>query len=316
MERLTLSGSRLTVSRICLGLGGFGARVQGVAAERLLADYLEQGGNFVDTAHCYACWIPEAGAGSSERALGAALRALQAREQVVIGTKGGHPAFGEGYPWPDAFLSPEQIRTDLAESLERLGTDRVELYYLHRDDPRVPVGEIMTVLNDAIREGHVQEVAASNWSEGRMDAANEYAAAHGLRPFVGSQVQWSLATPDRAIGPDPTTRYVTPAMAAWHAGNGLPVFAYSAAAGGYFADPPRVTAQYDTAANAARRERAGTLAAELGVTRTQVALAYLLSQPFPVIPLLGTVNREHLREELGAAALRLTAGQVAWLEGG
>lgn len=316
MERLTLPGTTLSVSAICMGLGGFGARIRGAEAERLLATYLEQGGNFVDTAHCYACWIPDAGAGSSERALGACLRSLGAREHVVIGTKGGHTAFGEGYPRPDAFLAPERVALDLAESLERLQTQRIELYYLHRDDPRVPVGEIMDALNRHIQAGAIREIAASNWSEARMDAANAYAAERGLRPFVASQVQWSLATPAREIGPDPTTRYVTPETAAWHTRTGMPIIAYSSAAGGFFADPPRVSAQYDTAVNHARRERSHALAAELGATPTQVALAYLRAQAFPVVPILGTVNRDHLLEELGAVSLRLTAAQAAWLESG
>ncbi|NPV48852.1 MAG: aldo/keto reductase [Armatimonadetes bacterium] len=313
MTTRPLPHTDLVPSRLCLGLGDYGTRVAGEAAVRLLARFMELGGNFVDTAHCYSFWVAGAGAGSSERQLGAAMRELGCRDRLIVATKGGHPEGGEAYPRPDHYMAPEVVSQDLAESLERLGIATVDLYLLHRDDPRVPVGEVMDALNEHLQAGRVRYLGASNWSVERIAAANLYAAERGLQGFCVSQVHWSLAEPPWEMGPDPTTRCVTLADAAWHTATGLPIMAYSPSAGGYFAGRGE---SYDTSTNAARRERAGQLADEMGLTPAQVALAYLLNQPFPVYPIVGTMSEAHLVEAMGAAEVRLTPEQVAWLRDG
>jgi aryl-alcohol dehydrogenase-like predicted oxidoreductase len=314
MTRRPLPGTDLAVSALCLGLGGFGTRVQGGDADRLLAAFLEAGGNFVDTAHCYSFWEPN-GLGASERELGACLRRLGCREEVVIGTKGGHPDMGAAYRRPDRYLAPEVIASDLDESLDRLGVAFVDLYYLHRDDPRVPVGEVIDTLNREIDRGRVRHIGASNWSVARIAAANEYAAARGLQGFVASQVHWSLALPTWKPGPDPTMRFVTEEDAAWHAATGLPIVAYTATANGFFAGNPRAAALAENPINAARLARARELAAQLGHTPNQIALAYLLHQPAAVIPLFSTTRLDHLRDAVGAVEVRLTPEQVSYLRG-
>jgi aryl-alcohol dehydrogenase-like predicted oxidoreductase len=311
-----IPGTDLAVHPICLGLGDFGTRVAGDDALRLLEGFLAAGGNFVDTAHCYSFWVPEGGLGASERQLGECLRRLGCRDQVVIATKGGHPDGGKDYPREDLYLSPVVVACDLDESFERLDIDAIDLYLLHRDDPRVPVGEVIEMLNREVASGDLRYLGASNWSTERIAAANEYAAAHDLRGFCVSQVHWSLAEPKWDIGPDPTMRHVTAADAAWHEASGLPVMAYSASAGGYFAGREGAEGGYGTPTNAARRERARELAAELGATPTQVALAYLLGQPFPVYPIVGALDQAHLAEAMGAADIELDPEQVRWLRDG
>jgi len=309
----SIPGTDLTVHPICLGLGDFGTRVAGEAALRLFEGFVAAGGNFVDTAHCYGFWVPD-GLGASERQLGECLRRLGGREQVVIATKGGHPDGGEDYPRPDQYLAPVVVSCDIDDSLDRLDIDTIDLYLLHRDDPRVPVGEVIEMLNSEVARRRIRYLGASNWSTARIAAANEYAAAHGRRGFCVSQVHWSLAEPKWEIGPDPTMRHVTVADAAWHEASGLPVMAYSSSAGGYFAG--RAEESYGTPTNAARRERARELARDLGATPAQVALAYLLGQPFPVYPIVGTLSEAHLAEAMGAAEIRLQPAQVRWLRDG
>lgn len=312
MLRSVIPGTDLAVSPLCQGLSQFGTRLAGEGAVRLLAGFLAAGGNFVDTAHCYSFWVP-GGDGASERQLGEAVRQLDCRAELVICTKGGHPAAEGGYPRPDRYLAPEVITRDLDESLERLGLDYVDLYLLHRDDPRVPVDEIVAALNAEIRRGRVRHIGASNWSVERLAAANEYAGVHQQRGFRVSQVQFSLARPKWPLGPDPTMRYLTDADRAWHEATRLPVMAYSASGGGYFAG--RGEEGYGTPANAARRERARALARQLGATPTQVALAYVRCQPFTVYPLVGTLDEGHLAEAWGSLELALTTEQVEWLRG-
>lgn len=306
MTRLPLASTPLTLSPLCLGLGDLGTRLAGAEVVRLLEVFLQAGGNFVDTAHCYGFWGP-GGTGASERELGLALRTLGCREDLVIATKGGHPAVAPDYPRPERYLAPEVIASDVCESLQRLGTDYIDLYLLHRDDPRVPVGEIIEALNVWVAAGELRLLGASNWSTERIAAAQAYAAAQGLQGFAVSQVHFSLADPTWPVTEDPTMRTMDAKMHAWHLAAHLPVMGYCASAGGFFAGRDN---GYATAPNLARRERAAALAGELGATATQVALAYLLAQPFPTFPIVGTLEAGHLLEAVGATQLALTPDQV------
>jgi aryl-alcohol dehydrogenase-like predicted oxidoreductase len=315
MRHRALGDTDLVVSSLCLGLGNWGTNLAGDGALRLLETFLSAGGNFVDTAHCYGFWGP-GGVGASERELGAAMRTHDCREQLVIATKGGHPACEGGYPRPEAYLAPEVLTSDVSESLQRLGTDYIDLYLLHRDDTRVPVGEIIDALNSHVALGRLRHLGASNWSIERLAAANAYAAAHGLRGFCVSQVHFSLADPKWPVTDDPTMRTMTPEMLAWHAETALPVMGYASSAGGFFAGRESAEAGYATPENLARRERARALASEVGATPAQIALAYLLAQSFPTFPIVGTLNPEHLREAIGSIRLELTEEQARWLRDG
>jgi aryl-alcohol dehydrogenase-like predicted oxidoreductase len=296
-------------------MGGFGSRVKGAEMERLFATFREAGGNFFDTAHCYAFWQEE-GAGCSERALGACLRRFGGREEIVIGTKGGHPAMGPRYSRPDRYLAPEVIAADVAESLERLGVDTIDLYYLHRDDVRVPVGEIVGALNREVESGRVRYLGASNWSVARIQEANDDAAARGLQGFVASQPQWSLGEPNWRPEPGPTMRFVTDEDRAWYAAHSLAVIPYSSTSTGYFATAGERGKDYQNPTNEARLRRAQRLASDLGGTPNQIALAYLMHQGFLVVPVIGTVSPEHLQDALGAVQIPLTPEQVRWLREG
>ncbi len=305
----------LRVSALCYGLGSFGSRVKGAEMERLFTTFREAGGNFFDTAHCYAFWLDE-GAGSSERALGECLRRFGGRAEIVIGTKGGHPDVSAGYPRPDRYLAPEVIAADLRDSLERLGVETIDLYYLHRDDPRVPVGELIESLNHEVAQSRIRYLGASNWTVARMQAASDYAAAHGLQGFVASQPQWSLGEPNWQPGPEPTMRCVTDTDREWYAAHSLAVIPYSSTSNGYFATSGERGRDYQNSKNEARLRRAQQLAEVLGCTPNQVALAYLMNQGFLVVPITGTTDPAHLGDALGAVRVPLTPEQVRWLREG
>ncbi|MEI7834029.1 MAG: aldo/keto reductase, partial [bacterium] len=270
--------------------------------------------NFFDTAHCYCFWR-EGGLGASERALGDCLRHFGGRDEVVIATKGGHPDSGPDYRRPDDYLAPELLVSDIDDSLARLGVDTIDLYWLHRDDPRRPVADIIGVLNVEIQRGRLRAQGASNWSVARIAEANEYAAAHGLHGFTASQPQWNLAHSTAQPGPEPTLRFLSPDDRRWHTASQVPVVPYNSTAGGYFATD-RQDGALANPISQARRQRARTLAAQLGCTPNQVALAYLRHQPFPVVPILGTSNLDHLHDAFGACGVHLQPEQVRWLEEG
>jgi aryl-alcohol dehydrogenase-like predicted oxidoreductase len=297
MRRVKVPGSALEVSALVYGTSDWGIDPK-VSVEPLYTTFREAGGTSFDTAHCYAFWKDALGA--SERSLGACVRAHDRRADVVLCTKGGHPSDPPRYPRPDRYLGPEVLASDVRDSLERLGTDYIDLYFLHRDDPRAPVDEVIDALAPEVASGRVRAIGASHWSVRRIEDANAYARARGLTPFVASQPGWSLA---QILPRDDRAFYQKTQLA---------VFAFSPTARGYFAgtkDPG-----VDNPTSRARLERARKLGAELGATASQVALGWLMAQPFPVAPILGTMNVEHLSDALGAARLALTDEQAAWLE--
>ena len=311
-------------SRICLGTGSFGSEISPEESFAVLDAYAEAGGNFLDTAHIYAAWV-EGGWGASERTLGEWMRANHNREDVVLATKGGHPPLDQ---LDMGRCGPENLRQDLSESLERLGVDRVDLYWLHRDDPGRPVGEIIDTLAGFLKEGLVGSYGASNWSIARIAAANAYAASSGRPPFAANQPGWSLARRPAETIPVEGMLFADDTTRAWHLKTGLAMAAYSAQAKGYFGNenvawaeggfegPPPRAEEYDAPDNRQRLQAAARLAREKGCTANQIALAWLLHQPFPVYPIVGTRNPGHIRESLEAESIELTEEDIRVLNTG
>ena len=312
MESVNLPNTDITVSRLCFGTGAFGTSVTGDRADRLLAAFVAAGGNFFDTAHCYAFWVAN-GLGASERELGASLRRIGAWDNAVVATKGGHPDGGPDYRRPADFLSETVVHSDIEESLNRLGTDCIDLYYLHRDDGTTPVGEIIELLNREIEGGRIRYLGASNWSVERIAEANAHAAKTGLRGFAISQVQWSLSEPDWTAGPDPTMRTVHQHEMAWHVQSGIPIAAYSATGNGFFAKEDPGTAN---PVNRARWERVRAASETLGCTPTQLAVAWLLHQRPVVLPVFSTTNEKHLAEVLAVDTAPIDLNILAQLDEG
>ena len=159
MRAFTIPHTDLTVSALSLGTGGMGTHVSHDDSFRILDRYVERGGNFLDTAHIYAAWVP-GGGGASERTIGDWIRTRGARDAVAIGTKGGHPHLET---MTISRLSPQEIVQDLDESLERLQIETIDLYWLHRDDPKRPVGELIETLTDAVTQKKIRYFGVSNW---------------------------------------------------------------------------------------------------------------------------------------------------------
>lgn len=258
------------------------------AGAALLDEYVRLGGNVIDTARVY-------GDGESERALGHWLERRSAlRDQLVVVTKGAHPE-GERKR-----VTPADIAHDLHESVERL-RGPVDLYLLHRDDPAVPVGAIVECLNEHREQGLTQAFGTSNWTTARIDEANAYAAAHGLEGFCISSQHLSLASQNEEHWPD--TRSATdPAIHDWHVRTQTPLLAWSSLARGYFVgrDDPDVMRVYDSPANRERRRRAKAVGRRLGFSAAQIALAWVLHQPYPVYAAFGARTPEQLRKLYGA----------------
>lgn len=310
----SLPGIPLTPSRIVLGSVFFGSDISEAESFAVMDAFAEAGGTFLDTAHVYAAWL-DYGVGASERTIGKWLRARGNRDRMVVATKGAHSPLTAKEKV--GRCSRADLEQDLGESLERLGLGYVDLYWLHLDEPTRPVGEIIEALAALWESGRIHAYGASNWSTARIEAANEYAAAHKLPPFVASQPWFSLG----ALAADPAADE----LLHWHRASGLTMIPYSSQANGYFGaenaawarggfagEAPRAKS-FDSQANRRRLQRAIALADQKGCTSNQIALASLLHQPFPIFPIIGTSDPAHAREALGAVGVTLTPAEMAGL---
>lgn len=319
MEHLTLPRTDLRVSSLCLGTADFGAGISQGEVESLLDRFVEAGGNFLDTAAIYADWT-SAGKGSSERSIAAWMRS-HPNAELVIATKGAAP---EMHSPGVSRMTRGEIEFDLNNSLQNLGVEAVDLWYLHRDDPSVPVEEVLGLLEDQKRAGKMRFYAASNWRASRLKEAEAAAQKMGATGFVADQPLWSLAQPD-LTGSDPTLEVMNPELFAFHEGSGVAAIPYSSQANGFFQKVAegRSTATalvaYETelvrAANHARFARLETLSREKGLSLTQLVLGFLTSQPFPVVPIIGSRTLEQLNDSLSGADVHLSAEQTRTLEG-
>lgn len=323
MQYRPFPGLPLAPSVICLGTGGYGTNIPTEQAFALLDAYAEQGGNFLDTARIYGAWAP-GGDGASEKTLGAWLKRTGARHRFVISTKGAHPDLSTMHI---SRIGPADLAADIRASLDALQTDVIDVYWLHRDDPAVPVGEILAALNEHLAAGRVRAIGASNWSLARLVEANEYAREHGLTGFQANQIGWSLAAANTGTSPVAGMLYMDATTHAYHEQTGLPVLAYSSQATGFFsgkyrreqmAAPPASTAArlYFTPENFNRLDRATELARQHGITPNQVNLAWLLGQPFPVYPIVGCRTVEQVRDSCAAAHSPLSTAEIRFLAAG
>ncbi len=283
----------------------------------LLDAVFEAGCTTFDTAHNY-------GGGSVERVFGAWLNDRGVRDQVVILGKGAHPYDGRER------VTPEDIDSDVANSLERMGVELIDLYLLHRDNSKLPVGPIVEALDRHVREGRLSAVGGSNWSTARLEEANAYARQHGLTPFVVSSPNLSLAVALKPPWEGCISISADSAARAWYERTQMPLFVWSSLAGGFFSGRIRrdnldgfetyfdklCIETYGAEDNFARFDRAKELGQELDLTPAQVALAWVLNQPVDVYPLVGCRTGDEFRENAAAVDVTLTPEQLAWLESG
>jgi len=303
-----IPGIERPVARVVLGSIGLNVNDPDHVGS-MIERYLERGGTMIDTANIY-------GGGRSERAVGDWVRRSGRREDILLLTKGAH------HDKRGKRVTPEEISFDLGQSLERLGVPSVDLYVLHRDDPDVPVGPIIDVLNGHAARGRLRAFGGSNWSHQRLQEANAYARERGLTSFAASSPNLALAVPKEPMWADCISIAGDADALRWYRETGMPILSWSSQAGGFFSgrftpdkpdDKDMVRVYYDDA-NWERYRRAEKLGKELGHSTIQIALAWVLNQPdLNVFALIGPRSLEELNSSLDAAELQLSPDQVRWL---
>ena len=300
------------ISVIGIGTAEFGGRHPEWLARDLLDAYVSIGGNLVDTARVYGDFVTPRN-GESEKIVGRWMEDRGNRREIFLSTKGGHPPLDD---MRRSRLSPEEIRNDMAASLEDLRTDHVDIYFLHRDDPSRPVGQIMETLHGLVEDGYTRMIGVSNWAPARIREANAWADAHGLTRLAANQPQFSLA--EQRFFLDPTTRGMDAETWRMHRETGMPCFCFSSQAHGYFTRldtrgedslTDNLRREFDCPENRAVLERIRAVRTETGLSAGSIALAWLTAQPFPTFPLVGASKVEHVLALREAGDAVLTGAQ-------
>jgi len=311
MEYVRLGRTGLEVSRICLGCMSYGEPSRGghpwsldeEASRPFFRQALDAGINFFDTANVYS-------AGSSEEITGRALLSLTDRDNVVIATK----VHGRMRPGPNgAGLSRKAILSEIDHSLRRLGTDYVDLYQIHRFDPNTPIEETLEALADVVRAGKARYLGASSMAAWQFATMLFVADRHDWPRFVSMQNHYNLLYREEE-------REMLPLCLE----EGIGVIPWSPLARGRLARPwDEQTARSETDEFGRRlysdddravADRVGQVAEARGISRAQVALAWLLSRPGVVAPIVGATKPAHLTDAIAAVDIKLSEEERKALE--
>jgi len=309
MTHRPLGRSGLSIAPLMLGGNVFGWTADEATSHAILDAFLAGGFNAIDTADVYSGWVPGHKGGESETVIGTWLKARGRRDDVMLATKVGM--------WPaQPGLSAANIVAACEGSLKRLQTDYIDLYQSHRDDADTPQDETAEAFGRLVKAGKVRAIGASNFDAARLGSALKIAADQGLPRYDTLQPAYNLV--DRAIeGP----------LQQLCVDQDVAIISYYGLASGF------LTGKYRSAADLGKSPRGAgakkhlesergqavlaaldAVAAELGATPAQVALAWVMARPAVAAPIASATSLEQLEELMGAARLTLDAGQMARLD--
>jgi len=303
--------SELQVSPLCLGGNVFGWTADEVTSFALLDRFVQAGGNFIDSANVYSRWVPGHQGGESESVVGRWLKQGGKRDGLVIATKVGMdmPGLGVG-------LTPAQIERGAEDSLRRLQTDCIDLYYAHSDDATTPLPDTLAAFDRLVKAGKVRAIAASNFNAQRLEEALLVSSSEGFVRYEGLQPRYNLI--DRL----PFESELAPVCQR----HGIGVAVYYALASGFLSGKYRRLEDIQGRARAAALKQYSNergwrvvaalhaVAQRLSSTPATVALAWLMAQPGVTSAIASATSLEQLEDLLKASELTLDSSALAELD--
>jgi aryl-alcohol dehydrogenase-like predicted oxidoreductase len=306
MKSVSLGKTGQAVSSMCLGCMYFGTRIDEERSFQLLEAYRDAGGSFLDTANCYAFWVPGGNGSESEKVLGRWMKTRGSRSNVFLATKiGARPSAGPAPGGGPEGLSASVIQGAVEDSLRRLGTDVIDLLYTHIPDRATPLEETLGALDRLVRAGKVRFIGCSNELAWRVERARALGGSHGWASFCCVQNRFTYLRPKPgAVLPQVC---IDEELQDYAAATGeVTLLAYSPLLGGAYArGEEALPREYATSDSQVRWKALSDAAGERGLPRTSVVLAWLMAGRPPLVPLVAASTVAQLRENLEASGITL-----------
>ena len=302
-----LGSTDLKIAPLVLGGNVFGWTADRDASFAVLDAFVAGGGTMIDTADVYSAWAPGHRGGESETMIGEWLQASGKRDDVLIATKVGMLP-GDG----GAKLAPARIAAACDASLQRLGTDRIDLYYAHQDDDAVPQEDVLAAFGRLVDAGKVRVIGASNFHAARLKSACEAAEKAGLPRYHVLQPEYNLVSRDKFEGE----------LQDYCITENIGVLPYYGLASGFLTGKYRSEKDFEQSVRGSRMgvlldghgkavlDAMDVVAEETGATLAQIALAWLIAQPGVTAPIASATSVKQLEESMGAMTLELSKDQL------
>jgi aryl-alcohol dehydrogenase-like predicted oxidoreductase len=283
----------------------FGSSTDKETSYRLLDQYVDSGGSFLDTANIYARWVPGFEGGESESLLGEWMRERKNRSQMFIASKVGFE-----YSGVERGLRARQIEQECEKSLKRLGVDSIDLYYAHVDDRNTSLEESLAAFDRLVQAGKVRLIGASNFLAWRLEEARWVSRTNEWVEFCCVQQRYSYVRPKPGASFAPQIA-TNDDLLDYCTGRDITMLAYSPLLSGAYTRTDRpLQDQYLGADTVARLKTLGVVAEEVGATQNQVVLAWMVQSDPAVIPLVAASTVEQMEENLGVLSVELSTEQL------
>jgi aryl-alcohol dehydrogenase-like predicted oxidoreductase len=309
VKKVKLGNSNLEVSALAMGTDLIGGKIDRETSFKLFDFYRDNGGTFIDTANMYSFWLPGCQGGESESTVGAWMKERGNRDEIVISTK-----LAFDYPGCDGGLSAAEIKRECEKSLKRLQTDRIDLYYAHRDDLETPLEEIMEAFDGLIKAGKVRVVGASNLSLWRIAEANMLSQIHHWSGYSAVEQRYTYLRPRHGADFGPQI-FMSEELKEYARFHGIALIGYAVLLqGAYTRSDREVPMQYAGPDSDERLSVLKSVASEVGCTPSQAIIAWMRQSNPPILPIIAGSRTEQFRENIAALDIMLSLDQMRRLD--
>jgi aryl-alcohol dehydrogenase-like predicted oxidoreductase len=309
VKKVKLGKSNLEVSALAMGSDLIGSKIDRETAFKLFDFYQENGGTFIDTANMYACWLPGCKGGESETTIGAWMKERRNRDEMVVSSK-----LAFDYPGCEGGLSAAEIQGECEKSLKRLQTDRIDLYYAHRDDRAAPLEETMKAFDSLVKAGKVRAIGASNLFLWRIAEANQVSRMNKWTEYSVVEQRYTYLRPRHGADFGPQI-FISEELKDFARTHGVALIGYSILLqGAYTRSDREVPTQFAGPDSNDRLAALRGVADEAGCSPSQAIIAWMRQSDPAILPIIAGSKIEQLQENIAALDVTLTSDQITRLD--